>query len=143
MEVAVLAILKAGGAYVPLDPSYPADRLGYMLDDCGAALLITETALLGSLPEHPATVLIDELARLTADFPDTCPASGVTADNLAYVIYTSGSTGRPKGRGTEAPRCREPARLDAADVPPDAAMTPCCRRRRSASTCRCGRCSGR
>ncbi len=97
MEVAVLAILKAGGEYVPLDPSYPADRLGYMLEDCGAALLITETALLGSLPEHPATVLIDELARLTADFPDTCPDSGVTADNLAYVIYTSGSTGRPKG----------------------------------------------
>ncbi|MEJ8552613.1 AMP-binding protein, partial [Bacillus velezensis] len=40
MVVSVLAVLKAGGAYVPLDPEYPEDRLRYMLDDCGACLLL-------------------------------------------------------------------------------------------------------
>src|SRR4051812_22409319 len=42
VPVAVLAVLKAGGAYVPIDPSYPAERVGFMLADCGAAVLLTQ-----------------------------------------------------------------------------------------------------
>ena len=54
MIVALLGILKAGGAYVPLDPEYPADRLAFMLEDCGAKVLITEESLRASLPPLPA-----------------------------------------------------------------------------------------
>ncbi|KAE8559798.1 non-ribosomal peptide synthetase [Paenibacillus polymyxa] len=43
--VAVLAVWKAGGAYVPLDPDYPADRVRFMLEDSGAKVLLTQTAL--------------------------------------------------------------------------------------------------
>ncbi|MBV9773995.1 MAG: AMP-binding protein, partial [Gemmatimonadetes bacterium] len=60
MAVAILGVLKAGGAYVPLDPAYPAERLAYMLEDSGAALLLTEGALRDRLPEHPGTVCLDE-----------------------------------------------------------------------------------
>src|SRR6266566_614595 len=41
LYVALLAILKTGAAYVPLDPDYPADRIGYILSDCGTRALVT------------------------------------------------------------------------------------------------------
>jgi non-ribosomal peptide synthetase component F len=41
MLIAILAILKAGGAFVPVDPGFPEDRINYMLEDCGAVLIIT------------------------------------------------------------------------------------------------------
>lgn len=37
--VSILAIQKAGGAYVPMDSEYPNDRLLYMLENSGAALI--------------------------------------------------------------------------------------------------------
>ncbi|MGY2334305.1 non-ribosomal peptide synthase/polyketide synthase [Pseudomonas sp. SDO5511_1_S431] len=97
MIVALLAVLKAGGAYVPLDASYPAERLAYMMQDSGIALLLTEQRLRTQLP-IPAQVQVLELDRLVLDdFADTAPAVQVHRDTLAYVIYTSGSTGQPKG----------------------------------------------
>nr|BFE78726.1 hypothetical protein GCM10020093_013270 [Planobispora longispora] len=93
--VALLAVLKAGGCYVPLDPEYPAERLGFMLADSGAALLLTRSALVERLPsDHPPAILLDAL--LSGDLPPL-PPEKTSPDALAYVIYTSGSTGRPKG----------------------------------------------
>ena len=45
LYIAILAILKAGGAYVPLDPEYPADRIDYILDDCGIKTIVTTMEL--------------------------------------------------------------------------------------------------
>ncbi|MEW5930501.1 MAG: amino acid adenylation domain-containing protein, partial [Gemmatimonadota bacterium] len=95
LVVAMLAVLKAGGAYVPLDPAYPRARLRAMLEDAGAGLVLTSTALAGVLPEGTAVLALDALDT-TAE-PETAPASGVTAESLSHVIFTSGSTGRPKG----------------------------------------------
>lgn len=98
MVVAMLGVLKAGGAYVPLDPEYPADRVAFMLDDAGAAVLITESALLTRLPDHDAQVVcLDRDAAALAAEPHDNPDSGAGPGTLAYAIYTSGSTGRPKG----------------------------------------------
>ncbi len=96
IALGVLGVLKAGAAYLPLDPDYPADRLGYMLADSAAAVLLTEHGLSGRVPGCPRVVWLDqELSRP----PDPCdpPGSGLAPDNAAYLIYTSGSTGRPKG----------------------------------------------
>ncbi|HEX7239813.1 MAG TPA: condensation domain-containing protein, partial [Longimicrobiaceae bacterium] len=50
MVAALLAVLRTGAAYLPLDPSYPAERLEYMLRDSGAAVLLTQEGLAGTLP---------------------------------------------------------------------------------------------
>ncbi|MFP2934956.1 AMP-binding protein, partial [Pyxidicoccus sp. 3LG] len=96
LVISLLGVLKAGGAYVPLDPAYPRERLDFMLQDSGAAVLLTHSHLRDSLPAFSGDVLALDTTAL-AHLPDTAPARLGSADSLAYVIYTSGSTGRPKG----------------------------------------------
>jgi len=98
MVVSVLAVLKAGGSYVPLDPAYPADRVAYMLEDSGAAVLLTTTSAATRLPRTGAAVvrLDADRAEIDAGSADD-PRVEVDPENLLYVLYTSGSTGKPKG----------------------------------------------
>ncbi|HVU35199.1 MAG TPA: MupA/Atu3671 family FMN-dependent luciferase-like monooxygenase [Opitutaceae bacterium] len=102
MLVGLLGILKAGAAYVPLDPTYPKERLGFMLQDSRAPVVVTELGMLSRLPRHEAAVVcVDGVGK-----GEETSAAAATAgngqrstgpENLAYVLYTSGSTGNPKG----------------------------------------------
>ncbi|TCP59316.1 amino acid adenylation domain-containing protein [Tumebacillus sp. BK434] len=96
--IAMLAILKSGAAYVPLDVSYPAERLGFMLEDTGAKLLLTQAQLAASLPQHDVEVLPLEQALQASALEDSADLElALSGESLAYVMYTSGSTGQPKG----------------------------------------------
>ena len=111
MVVAVLATLKAGAAYLPLDPNYPVERLAFMLQDAGATVLLTQSALIEKLatgtqasgvlgmPETsvPAILCLDSDWQEIEKRADDNLNLDVAPENLAYVIYTSGSTGNPKG----------------------------------------------
>nr|WP_255457075.1 non-ribosomal peptide synthetase [Pantoea sp. Tr-811] len=97
MVVALLGILKAGGAYVPLDPGYPQERLAYMFEDSGIALLLTEAHVAQTLPVPVHVQCLDVVADTFAEYSAANLGISVAAENLAYVIYTSGSTGKPKG----------------------------------------------
>ncbi|MHC5857710.1 non-ribosomal peptide synthetase [Nostoc sp.] len=98
MVVGILAVLKVGGAYIPLDPSYPIERLGFMLSDSQASVLITRQEILEKLPASSAkTVCLDIHKNEIAEESEENFISPSKADNLAYIIYTSGSTGTPKG----------------------------------------------
>ncbi len=99
MLVGMLAVLKAGGAYVPLDPDYPRDRLAFMLQDSGAAWLLTQERLAPRLPAAGArVVLLDSFDNGEPPIPEAEPEPvAVHPESAAYVIYTSGSMGRPKG----------------------------------------------
>ncbi len=116
MVAAVLAVWKAGGAYLPLDPGFPAGRLGFMLADSGAGVLVGTAAVLAELPAgRIRTVVLDDPAVAAALAAAPAPAAGAApagaaaggagaggaaaaaGGGLAYVMYTSGSTGVPKG----------------------------------------------
>ncbi len=101
MLAAVLGVLKAGAAYVPLDPEYPEERLRFMAEDAQLMLLVSTTALAGSLGlPRERQLLLDADAESIAAGPDSrlpIDAHSAQPEDPAYVIYTSGSTGKPKG----------------------------------------------
>ncbi|MEU7576503.1 amino acid adenylation domain-containing protein [Streptomyces sp. NPDC041068] len=102
MVATVAAVLKLGAAFLPLDLIHPGDRLTYMIEDSGAAVVVGTEPVAGKIPEVAGVpvVLLDapDTARELEALPDTpAPLGPVGLDQAAYVIYTSGSTGRPKG----------------------------------------------
>src|SRR6185437_2091709 len=99
MVVGLLGILKAGGAYLPLDPSYPRERLQFMLQDAGAAVLLTHSQLQERIPQHGCVQYLDRLPTDPGSESGVRVRARLHPDNLAYVIYTSGSTGKPKAVG--------------------------------------------
>jgi amino acid adenylation domain-containing protein len=98
MAIGLLGIAKAGGVYVPLDPEYPVERLTTMLEDSGAAVLLTQNKLRNTLARFNGPVIcLDQHWPAISGERQTNPEHLTTAENLIYIMYTSGSTGRPKG----------------------------------------------
>ncbi|MEV4518400.1 amino acid adenylation domain-containing protein, partial [Dactylosporangium sp. NPDC049525] len=105
MVVALLAVLKAGAAYLPVDPEFPAERVGFMVADAGAACALTDAACTAVLAGAgvdagvvPALSLDDAAVMAAVAGQSGAPlAAAVLPQQVAYVIYTSGSTGTPKG----------------------------------------------
>jgi acyl-CoA ligase (AMP-forming) (exosortase A-associated) len=97
---AIFAVSRAGGVCVPVNPLLRPAQVRHILDDCGAAILLIDSAL----RDNHAAALAD-LTGLTVIDTGTLPAasnrdlppSGAIGEDLAAILYTSGSTGRPKG----------------------------------------------
>jgi surfactin family lipopeptide synthetase C len=98
MVVGLIGILKAGGAYAPIDSSYPKERLAFMVEDTGMAVLLTQSVMVSAFPVFPLKMLCldTEWETVARESDQNVPACS-TAEGLAYVMYTSGSTGTPKG----------------------------------------------
>jgi amino acid adenylation domain-containing protein len=123
--VSLFAALKLGACFVPLDRSAPAERVRYLLDDCGVSALVGTADILAPLLAEPPSALRLAIEAGCARQPPGL-AAGVGADgapvlplrlgwdealagagfpppcaaiedDLAYILYTSGSTGKPKG----------------------------------------------
>jgi len=113
--ISMFATLKAGGIYVPLDPQAPAQRIAYIIGDCGIKALISNADKVKGL-EALGKSCVDfniltangnhadgglsvsmpwaAISEFPASHPPVCPR---ISTDLAYILYTSGSTGRPKG----------------------------------------------
>ncbi|RDH44711.1 hybrid non-ribosomal peptide synthetase/type I polyketide synthase [Zooshikella ganghwensis] len=109
----LLSTQKINGIYVPIDPDTPTARIEYIINDCDAKLVITESVFLSTLQpitekKHIPCCSIDSVIKSewsqVSSSPITMPIddkqeviSTIPAKQLAYIIYTSGTTGVPKG----------------------------------------------
>ncbi len=113
--IAVFAVSRVGGVAVPINNLLKTAEFEYILNDCGAKLLISakkflhEVAPLRSKTSVAKTVWVDEapgysandllwatVMQKAAGLPLRHPVP-VEIDDLAVIFYTSGTTGRPKG----------------------------------------------
>lgn len=114
--VAIFGVLRAGAVFSVINPTTKAEKLGWILGNCDASVLITQASLLpaamiaaGRNPTVRRIVVLDDAdlgadprcvawRDFMADGLEPLPAGprGVDID-LAMLVYTSGSTGNPKG----------------------------------------------
>ena len=111
--VSIFAILKAGAIFSPINFSTKPDKLSFVLRNCQARAVITQTKLAAVVaeaiadspsvafsilagkasPALPKAISFADCLATEAPLPDH---HGIDVD-LAMLVYTSGSTGRPKG----------------------------------------------
>jgi fatty-acyl-CoA synthase len=114
----LFATTLLGAIFVPLNTRLSVPELEYMLEDSGAMLLVSGSALEPRAsaasaghplmrivvddpePGDPVTVApdADDYEQTIRDAPDSPRESAaVRLEDRALIIYTSGTTGRPKG----------------------------------------------
>jgi long-chain acyl-CoA synthetase len=108
--IAIFGALAAGGCIVVINPATQAERLGLILENCNARVLVSGTEKRAQVEQARAAGTVRPLTVWTGDgeaegirFADALaerrpPSATRLIDNdLAAIIYTSGSTGKPKG----------------------------------------------
>lgn len=85
--VAMIGILKAGGAYMLLDYQYPQERIQYLIDECGAKIIVTYGTIWGQSIRLENICAFDKKEKVV---------NVNHRENYFCAIHTSGSTGVPK-----------------------------------------------
>ena len=111
--VSIYGITLAGGVFLVVNPQTKASKLNYILNDCGAKVIISEQMLINELSlalqglKEVKEVIISGGNQQFLEYIDfdevilncnkntTLPK--IIPNDLAALIYTSGSTGFPKG----------------------------------------------
>ena len=100
----VFGILQADAVVVPINNFLKPAEVGYILNDGGIDVLITDADLGALFPELAAArpqlkiLKVEEFATLEiANRKSQIVNSSRSEQDLAVIIYTSGTTGKPKG----------------------------------------------
>ncbi len=112
LVTAIFGVLKAGAVIVVLHATTKHDKLAFLIEDCGAAAVITQASLIAVVEAAagqtktvrawmvsggaPPQGFVSLEATLGAP-PRSVRDPVLAGSDLAAIIYTSGSTGDPKG----------------------------------------------
>ncbi len=114
-----LACARIGAVFVPINTRHTSAEVIYVLQDCGAAVLVLEEEFDGAsrreaIPRlssnlrepariisiegtHPRALAFADVLRKRAGPGLSAREAAVGRHEVALIIYTSGTTGRPKG----------------------------------------------
>ncbi len=107
--LAYLAALKLGAVAVSINALFKRDEVAFILQDCGAVVVVTTQALRPHVPAQSLAtlqhVLVAEgkaedgmsLESLISSASAEACALDMERDDPAAIVYTSGTTGFPKG----------------------------------------------
>lgn len=99
----LLACLRIGAIAVPINIREGTPELEYILNHCGAHLLVHGPEVTARLPARDAllnlthVICVDTPAFTALETGTPVAAHPVNEEDTAVILYTSGTTGRPKG----------------------------------------------
>lgn len=115
--VSIYGITLAGGVFLVINSGTKAEKLNYILNDCDAKIVVTESSLLGELSlalkslkcveqvvisgkteiESAEKIIFKDFEEVIKQSDKKVNLPRIIPNDLAALIYTSGSTGFPKG----------------------------------------------
>jgi long-chain acyl-CoA synthetase len=105
-----IACNLCGAIVVPIGTRQRQAELEFLLNDCGAKVLIFEAELVEAVPPRAVLEALAHMFVVRGEVPNARPFSAllsarryaqparpVSEENTAVILYTSGTTGQPKG----------------------------------------------
>ena len=99
----LFGVLLGEGVVVSINSFLTPDEVGYIVEDCGAKVIISETSMAAEtaklVKDIPNLNVIDVESLSQTESNDQFDFSSLqqSPEDLALIIYTSGTTGKPKG----------------------------------------------